>query len=176
MIVAGIDPGLDGAIAFLDAEDLTVADMPVLLLNRGGKRKRELDPHGVARLLRTTSIDHAFVEAVGARPGQGVTSMFSLGRSLGIIIGVLAALDIPLTMASPAAWKRSLGVPKAKDGARARASQLLPAAAAQWPLKKHHGRAEAALLALHGSRSTCRSTTYEKTDPCVPRCCARKES
>jgi crossover junction endodeoxyribonuclease RuvC len=151
VIVAGIDPGLDGAVAFL-GEDLTVVDMPVLQLSRGGKQKRELDAHALARLLSTTSIDHAFVEAVGARPGQGVTSMFSLGRSVGIIVGVLAALDIPLTMAAPAAWKRSLAVPKAKDGARARASQLLPAAAAHWPLKRHHGRAEAALLALYGSR------------------------
>jgi hypothetical protein len=44
-------------------------------------------------------------------------------------------------------------VPAAKDGARARASQLLPGAADQWPLVKHDGRAEAALIALWGIRS-----------------------
>ena len=49
-------------------------------------------------------------------------------------------------------WKRALGVQKSKDAARARASQLLPAAAAQWGLRKHDGRAEAALLALYGAR------------------------
>jgi hypothetical protein len=43
-------------------------------------------------------------------------------------------------------------VPKAKDGARARASQLLPAGVQLWPLVKHDGRAEAALLALYGVR------------------------
>jgi hypothetical protein len=43
-------------------------------------------------------------------------------------------------------------VPKAKDAARARASQLLPQAAHQWPLKKHDGRAESALIALYGAR------------------------
>lgn len=152
-LVAGIDPGLDGAVAFL-GEELTVVDMPVLRLSRGGKQKRDLDAHGLAHLLRTTPIDHAFVEAVGARPGQGVTSTFSLGRSVGIIIGVLATLDIPLTLVSPAAWKRSLTVPKAKDGARSRASQLLPKSAQLWARARDHGRAEAALLALYGLRQT----------------------
>ena len=53
----------------------------------------------------------------------------------------------------PQRWKRELGVPAGKDGARARASQLLPQAAGQWPLKKHDGRAEAALISVFGSRS-----------------------
>lgn len=154
MTIAGIDPGLTGAIAVLDdAGELTVHDMPVLRTTRGGKAKRELDAHGLARLLRSIRIDHAYVELVAARPGQGVTSMFGFGRSVGIIIGVLATLNIPLTPVSPAAWKRNLQVPKAKDGARLRASQLMPRSAHLWPLVKHDGRAEASLLALYGLRS-----------------------
>jgi hypothetical protein len=47
---------------------------------------------------------------------------------------------------------QALGVPKAKDGARAMASKLFPAVATQWHLKKHDGRAEAALIALCGAR------------------------
>jgi hypothetical protein len=46
----------------------------------------------------------------------------------------------------------ALRVPAEKDGARARASQLIPAGASWWPLVKHDGRAEAALIALYGSR------------------------
>jgi hypothetical protein len=38
------------------------------------------------------------------------------------------------------------------NGARARATQLLPAAAHRWPLVKHDGRAEAALIAYYGRR------------------------
>jgi len=45
-----------------------------------------------------------------------------------------------------------LRVPAAKDAARARASQLLPHAANQWPLKKHDGRAESACIAYWGLR------------------------
>jgi hypothetical protein len=47
-------------------------------------------------------------------------------------------------------------VPAEKDGARARASQLLPQHAGHWPLKKHDGRAEAALIALYGWRQLFR--------------------
>jgi crossover junction endodeoxyribonuclease RuvC len=44
-------------------------------------------------------------------------------------------------------------VPAGKDAARARACELLPRLADRWPLVKHHGRAEAALLALYGIRA-----------------------
>jgi hypothetical protein len=51
-----------------------------------------------------------------------------------------------------------LGVPAAKDGSRARASQLMPAATHHWPLVKHDGRAEAALIG-HCGLSALRRVT-----------------
>lgn len=156
MIIAGIDPGLSGAVFMMDAEgDVmgTYFDIPVHELRRGGKTKRSLDAHGLAAFLRDFRIGHAFVEDVNAMPGQGVSSVFAFGMSKGIIIGVLAALGVPMTLVSPQKWKKALGVPAAKDGARARASQLLPSCAGQWPLAKHDGRAEAALIALYGIRA-----------------------
>jgi crossover junction endodeoxyribonuclease RuvC len=155
MIVAGIDPGLSGAVAFLDAESgilIDVLDVPTLALSRGGKAKRELDAHSLAAALGRNRIGHVFVEQVGAMPGQGVSSVFSFGKSFGIVIGILAARGVPMTFVAPTGWKRALGVPAAKDGARARASQLLPAAAHHWPLVKHDGRAEAALIGYYGLR------------------------
>jgi crossover junction endodeoxyribonuclease RuvC len=155
MILAGIDPGLSGAVALLDAATGAVVDlwdMPVLVLSRGGKQKRELDPHSLAGALGRDRIGHAFVEQVGAMPGQGVSSVFSFGKSFGMTIGVLATLGIPMSFVAPAVWEKALGVPAAKDGARARASQLMPAAAHHWPLVKHDGRAESALIAYHGLR------------------------
>ena len=155
MILAGIDPGLGGAVALLDATTgavLDVLDMPTLLLRRGGKHKHELDAHALAAALGRDRIGHAFVEAVGAMPAQGVSSVFSFGKSVGILIGVLATLGTPMTFVAPGVWKKALGVPAAKDGARARASQLMPDAVHHWPLVKHHGRAEAAILGLYGLR------------------------
>jgi crossover junction endodeoxyribonuclease RuvC len=154
-MIAGIDPGLTGAVCFADPSNPTTCrayDLPVHVLLRGGKKKRELDIAGLIGILTEHRLDHVFLEQVGAMPGQGVSSVFAFGKTYGVILGVIAARTIPLTLVTPATWKRALGVPKAKDAARARASQLLPEAAAQWRLKKHDGRAEAALIALYGAR------------------------
>ena len=156
MIIAGIDPGLSGAIALLDAESggvIDCVDMPTHQLLRGGKAKRELDAHALAGMIGRDRIGHCFIEAVSSMPGQGVSSVFSFGKSFGIVLGILAAQQIAFTLVSPVTWKKALGVPAAKDGARARASQLLPAASHHWPLIKHDGRAEAALIAYWGLRS-----------------------
>jgi crossover junction endodeoxyribonuclease RuvC len=158
-MIIGIDPGLAGTLAFLEAESgrlLDVVDMPILMLTRGGKRKKDLDVHAFARLIGDRRPDHAYVEQVGAMPGQGVSSVFAFGKSFGAVIGILATLDVPMSFVPPAVWKRTLAVPKAKDGARARASQLLPKSAHLWPLVGHDGRAEAALIALYGRRSELR--------------------
>lgn len=52
----------------------------------------------------------AAVEKVGAMPGQGVTSMFSFGKSAGFIEGTLMALDIPYQLVSPQKWKAEFGL------------------------------------------------------------------
>jgi crossover junction endodeoxyribonuclease RuvC len=154
-MIAGIDPGLSGAVCFLDRDDPTtcqVHDLPVHVLLRGGKRKRELDIAALAAILTATPLEHAFIEAVGAMPGQGISSTFAFGKGYGILLGILAASNIAVTTVPPARWKRSMGVTKSKDGCRARASQLLPRSAYEWRLKSNAGRAEAALLAIYGSQ------------------------
>ncbi len=159
-IILGIDPGLDGALAFMGpGQNVTVHDIPTHRLKRGGKAKREVDLTELARILDAgaSTIAHVFLEQAGAMPGQGVTSMFAYGKVYGSILGIVAANFLPLTLVQPRRWKKAMGVPKAKDGARARASQLLPRAAGQWPLVKHDGRAEAALIALYGAREMGRA-------------------
>jgi crossover junction endodeoxyribonuclease RuvC len=152
MIVCGCDVGLTGAVALIDdAGAVEVFDMPTLMLARGGRSKNEVDAHALARLL-AQPIDHAFVEQVGAMPKQGTSSVFSLGKAYGLVLGILAAHGTPLDLVPPRVWKAAMRVPAAKEGARSRASQLLPKSAHLWPLVKHHGRAEASLLALFGQR------------------------
>ena len=124
--------------------------MPTLILARAGKSKREVDAHVLADWIECERPGHALIENVGAMPGQGVSSVFAFGKGYGVIIGVLCALQIPVTFVSPQRWKKALAVPAAKDGARARASQLLPSAASNWSRVKDDGRAEAALIALYG--------------------------
>jgi crossover junction endodeoxyribonuclease RuvC len=154
-LVIGIDPGLHGALAFRFERGLVVHNMPIFEIARGGKKKHEVDPAGLAQLLESglrSGTASAFVEQVGAMPGQGVTSMFAFGQSYGIILGVLAALRIPYTRVPPITWKKAMGVRGGKDASRARASELMPEDAATWKRVKDEGRAEAALIALYGLR------------------------
>lgn len=155
----GIDPGLRGAIALYDGRNVRIWDMPTVQVKRGAKKKNEVAPALVVQALRESDtlanelgceIGRAYVERVSAMPGQGVTSMFSFGRSLGIIEGALAGLAIPYDYLSPGAWKRSMGVRDGKDGSRLRAQELLPAQAQLFARGKDDGRAEAALMAILG--------------------------
>ena len=167
--IVAIDPGLSGAAFFIDPRHPSTGeavDLPVHNIERGGKNKRELDLQGLVQLLSAQPIEHAFVERVSAMPGQGTVSMFSFGRTYGAILGVLAALEVPVTLVTSVQWKRVMRVPKGKSAARSRASQLLPRCADQWPLVKHDGRAEAALLALFGLREM---TTFAATQPAEKR-------
>ncbi len=157
MLILGVDPGLSGAmfvLAFADGHVgySSVFDMPTVSISRGGKIKRDIDIHQLSRVVLGWGVGHAFVEQVGSMPGQGVSSMFAFGKGYGIILGVLTAHGIPYTPVPPQRWKKALGVPASKDGARLRASQLLPDCSVQWPLKKHEARAEAALIAFYGIR------------------------
>jgi crossover junction endodeoxyribonuclease RuvC len=130
--------------------ELTVDDMPVVEIECGGKAKREIDVAALAARIRELRPSHAILERVGAMPGQGVSSMFSFGRSVGQVEAMLAAIGIPVSYASPVVGKRALVVPAGKDAARLRASQLLPAYSERWRRAKDDGRAEAALIALWG--------------------------
>lgn len=156
-LIVGVDPGLSGAIAFLNDEGvLEIVDMPVLVTKKGAKKQSNIDTCQLANEIDSRnklSITHAYIEAVHAMPGQGVTSCFQFGKGFGIVIGVIAANYIPFTLVTPNEWKKTLRVPAEKDGARARASELMPRFSHLWSLKKHDGRAEAALLAYWGRQS-----------------------
>lgn len=148
----GVDPGVSGGVAIISARGvLSVHDMPTRKVMVARQSRREVDAHALAELLRPLADGAlAIVERQSARPGQGVTSMFGLGRSLGVVLGTMAGLGIPVRMVAASAWKPALGVPADKRLVRARASELLPAGAGEWRRKKDHGRAEAALLAMYG--------------------------
>lgn len=155
MIIIGIDPGLSGAIAFYDTVEqaVEIVDMPVLELVRNGKKKREVSAQALANQLAGRKVNSAFLERVNAMTGQGVTSVFSFGRSTGIVEGVLAAYDIPTTLVTPQAWQKAVNQRAGKDGSRERAMQLFPAQADLFQRKKDDGRSDAALIAYYGAKT-----------------------
>ena len=152
MRTLGIDIGLNGAIALVEGGQLLeVHDMPTFTVERNAKTKRMVNAAELARLIRQAAPASAYLERLNAMPGQGVTSMFSMGQSLGVVLGILAGLDIATTTIPPRTWQKALDVPQGKDGSRYRAAQLFPAHAAQFARVKDDGRSDAALIAAYGA-------------------------
>lgn len=149
----GIDPGLHGAIAILSIDGLDMHDIPTHELTVNGKKRLQIDKHRLAQILDYGPEGvRAFVEDVHSMPKQGVASSFKFGFVAGCIQQAVVDAGFELVLVPPQVWKRRFNLGADKDSARARASELLPAHAHLWPLKKHDGRAEAALIALYGAR------------------------
>ena len=150
----GIDVGLNGAIALVvDGELISVVDMPTVTLDRNGKAKRQVSVPELVDIIKQFDPNEAYVEKVFAMAGQGVTSVFSFGRSLGVVEGVLTTLKIKTTLMTPQAWQKGLGMTGGKDGSRARAMELFPEQTALFKRVKDDGRSDAALIALWGSKN-----------------------
>jgi crossover junction endodeoxyribonuclease RuvC len=153
--IIGIDPGLSGAVAVLTgAGGLIVIDMPTMTIERNGKAKRQVSATELGRILSGAKSDdcHVYVEKVSAMAGQGVTSVFSFGRSFGMIEGILAALHMPVTYVAPATWTKAINRGAGKDASRARAMELFPANQEDFKRVKDDGRADAALIAYWGMK------------------------
>ena len=149
----GIDVGLNGAIALVqDGELIGVVDMPTVTLDRNGKAKRQVSVPEVVDIIKQFDPNEAYVEKVFAMAGQGVTSVFSFGRSLGVVEGVLTTMKIKTTLITPQTWQKGLGMTGGKDGSRARAMELFPEQTALFKRVKDDGRSDAALIALWGSK------------------------
>ena len=153
-VLLGIDSGACGAIAILDDGELVdVFDMPALA--GGPARRRVINAPSLAEIVAKPHVSSAFVEHVGVWPQEGAVGAFAFGRAKGAVEGVLAALGVPIAfLTAPQQWKRLVGIPPGKDGAkdaaRSEAIWRWPSKAALFARVKDDGRAEAALIALAG--------------------------
>lgn len=140
----GTDPGLTGALALLDAGHvLHVEDMPTV--------NGVVDAYRLADVIaRWGHVDRVIVETQQAMPKQGVSSTFKTGANYGRILGVLAALERPVSHVSPATWTRGLKVGSDKGAHRRRAMDEWPGCAHLFARVKDDGRADACLIALWG--------------------------
>lgn len=145
----GIDPGASGAIVIMEGVALIEwATMPTIKV---GTQTR-VNAAALAAMLLNFDAGHAYVEQVGAMPGQGTASMFSFGHAAGVVAGVLGAMAITTTLVTPQAWKKRAGLSGTdKDAARSRAIQLWPSWRALDAKGKGQALADAALIARFGS-------------------------
>ena len=144
-VTIGIDPGIAGAVAVVNAaNEVLVWDMPTIEV-RGKKRISAVH-------LRDLLVDigpalMCVVEDVQGVQGSGATSAFAFGRGCGVIEGVLVALQRPVTYVTLQRWTKELGVGSDKGAHRLMAQRLWPFDADLFGRVKDHGRADAALLA-----------------------------
>lgn len=153
MKIIGIDPGLtSGAIATYNGEVLYVLDVPTVKYKATKKMKTVLNLSELADIFNFTlaGADMAYIEQVGAMPGQGVTSMFNFGEAYGSLKAMTVSFRIPFTLVSPVKWKSEMGLNSDGEKSRNRALEMFPTYADYFKRKKDHNRAEAALLAWYG--------------------------
>ena len=161
-LIIGIDPGLNGALAFLELEPkshkVTVVEFVSTpsMQKINSKGRAIVCPElvqavkGVIKLCPKHE-KHAFLESVHSMPGQGVSSSFSFGKTVGVVEGIFAALEIPVIPITPQTWKKKFNLLKQeKDVARRYIITQYPELAEQFKLKKHVDKADAFLIALYG--------------------------
>ena len=99
-IILAVDPGASGGLAWRDDEGSILCEpMPDT-------------EYEIVSLIKEIAPDKVYVEQVGGFVGmpQPGSAMFKFGRSYGFILGVLAALEYPVTLVIPSTWQKPLGV------------------------------------------------------------------
>ncbi|EDY3268567.1 hypothetical protein GTB75_002297 [Salmonella enterica] len=147
--VLGIDPGCSGSLVLITEQGGYIDHLAMPTIKVGTKSR--VNGAAVAAWLRNSVLTHAYLEQVGAMPGQGTASMFTFGHAAGVAEGILQGLNIPYTLVTPQAWKKSAGlIGSDKDAARSRAIQLYPELRALDAKAKGQAIADALLIARHG--------------------------
>ena len=149
-VFVGIDPGKSGGVSLIKIVEgeISAESYPMEAV--------EL-PRLMADLIedeRTYAVI-ACVEKVGARPGQGVTSMFNFGQGFGYIQGVLDANFIPYQLIPPQKWKKEFSLGADKEDSIKACKRLFPHVSLRRTpkcAKDHDGMAESLLIAEYARR------------------------
>jgi crossover junction endodeoxyribonuclease RuvC len=154
MTIVGIDPGKTGAMVLLYPDDSTSVHRVPLMNLRGKEQPAWVEwAQQWQQTLDISEPDLIVLEIVAARPGQGVTSMFNFGQTLGFVRSLAALADCRFEQVTPQAWKTKLGLLKSdKNASRELARRLMPSLTSDIARVKDDGVAEAALLAYYGRK------------------------
>lgn len=155
-LIIGFDPGKQGGLAVIDgganvlqtyafeSSGSELAISPIVDVINITLARASPEPKQVL----------AYIEKVGAMPEQGVVSMFNFGRSYGSLLGVCAALRIPVRLVIPQLWKSGVlaGTDKSKDAAVAFCRRRWPDLILPKVKASCEGVCDALCIALHGWR------------------------
>lgn len=105
MIITGIDPGACGAIVSI-LEDHSLEWV----------RFRDFDQFNLSCFQlqeffeRLTNDGTIYLEKVHSMPGQGVSSVFTFGRMVGVVEGMMKQERLRYSLVSPQEWQNYLGL------------------------------------------------------------------
>lgn len=179
MIVAGIDPGVSGALAIIagangrDAKIIDACPMP-----RAGQFSDDLlDVDAIIAFFQRAKIDAAYIERVAPMPstdpdprtgrpagrGMGATSAFNFGGAVYTVRTCIVGLGIRLVRCESTQWKKTHGLStkaiSAELGRKAEIREIKEASRqkaialfglVRFPRIGDHNIAEACLIARHG--------------------------
>lgn len=155
MVVLGIDPGQTGGLALIKSYDdgrlpLLLGGLPMPLYTCMTKKPCMSYPVARKWLEKFEDTIHTgVIENVHAMPAQGVSSSFQFGRMFGaseVLIHEFSQNAIEYV--TPQVWKKHFELGTDKKHSVEVATELYHDT--YWPLKKHEGVAEAALIATWG--------------------------
>ena len=148
MLIAGIDPGSNGAIAVLDSlnpDSIALLDL---------KKKRSKDIWDWLKEL--TSNDTVWIEDIHSMYGMSAKSNFGFGRNLGIVTTIAEIiLGEPSKMVTPKVWQKYIGVTVKGKAIKKEVAEI---AQVLYPNAELHGkrgglldgRADALMIAHYG--------------------------
>jgi hypothetical protein len=146
MTVIGLDPGKNGAIAWITDGKPCVEKMPDTLADLWELiRDIRYQEYATPRQPESHACK-AYIEQVHSSPQMGVKSAFTFGNGFGHLEMALTAAGIPFERVSPQKWQKSLGCRTGGDKniSKAKAQELFPS------IKCTHAVADALLIARYG--------------------------
>ena len=148
-VYIGIDPGMTGAIAILDGDDIKTYRMPLRKING----KSFLNAWDIYTLLKSNPNANVAIEEVHAMPGNGSVSMFTFGGAYHGILCILEIAGLKFRTVRPQEWQRHFGLARNRKGEpkidvkksiQGVATRLFPSI----DTAKRDGHADALLMAL----------------------------
>lgn len=146
----GVDPGLNGAIAFIDSDRVRVIDTPTKKEFISGKDRTVHIVEDLWKIVseNCTKKDSVILEEVSPNPQFG-SANFSYGSGVAFWVMAFAGNRIKIHRVRPQVWKREVGIPFRSDKGAGRllAQRLFPKDKDLFKRVKDDGRADAALMA-----------------------------
>lgn len=159
----GIDNGINGAVVVIDEDGKVISKYVGPSYTIKGE-KTEYDVAEMVDILKEfewNEIAMVTLERAQAFPGQGVVSMFNIGRGYGLWEGIIKALGLKYTIVHPKTWQKEilkdLNKTDTKQASAIYAQRMGPDV--DWRIsergrKIHDGLTDAYCLAEYGKRLT----------------------